>query len=169
MTIDEIAVLERQWIGRVQVPSRDIYFDWQPIAVDIFTKLLELCLPFVPPSNRTFIDAGGGIGTKGLLAQQYGLAAHCIDRVPEYVAEAARLGVSAELVQIEEYGRFGDYGLVYVSHPLVPGPGEAVLERGIHDQVTSGSVLMAVSYNLVPAGWTEIARLGEWNAGWVKP
>jgi hypothetical protein len=186
--LEAITALEASWLGRVATTARDRYFDWQPAAPALFTRLLAACLPHVPPGNRTFIDAGCGIGTKCLLAGRYGLAAHGIDRVPEYVAEAARLGVSAELALIEDYTGFARYGLVYVDHPAVGGGDEARLEAGIHAQMAPRSVLMAMSYDLAPGcpahppgrpcddacptdahdGWTEVARLGAWIAGWVK-
>jgi SAM-dependent methyltransferase len=168
MTIDEIAALEQQWVGRVQVPARGVYFDWQPAPVAMFAVLLEECLPYVPSDNKTFLDVGCGIGTKGLLAKQAGLDAYGLDRVPEYVSEAIRIGIVAWEGLAEDYDAYARYGMVYINHPLVPIFEEAVLERDIHSQMASGSVLMTVNYDVVPAGWAEIARVGDWNAGWVK-
>lgn len=197
LNADEIAALEQQWIGRVQIDQPSVYFDWQPAPVPLFTSLLEACLPHVPPGNRTFLDAGCGIGTKCLLAVSYGLAAYGIDRVPEYLAEAASLGVSTEQTLIESYTGYSTHGLVYLNHPLVCGgdcDDEAVLAHGIQVQMASGAVLLSVNYDLAPgclnprhAGavvpcddsctkgyissydeWTEVARSGDWNAAWVK-
>jgi hypothetical protein len=168
MTLDEIAALEQQWVGRVQVSARDRYFDWQPAPVGMFNSLLEECLPYVPLHNLTFLDAGGGIGTKCLLAQRYGLIAHNIDRVSEYISEACRLGVDSELSLIEDYVAISEYGIVYVNHPLVPDFEEVVIERDIHDRMGFGSVLMSINYDVAPSGWTEVARIGPWNAAWVK-
>jgi SAM-dependent methyltransferase len=191
VTLDEISALEASWLNRVQVSEREKYFDWQPADPVVFTRLLELCLPHVPPGNRTFLDAGCGIGTKCLIAAQHGLAAYGFDRVPEYVAEARRLGVSADPGLAEMYQGYGQHGLVYVNHPLACGPGcddEATLEHYIHEQMAPGSVLMFMNYDLAPgcsvhsqdqpctdacphdaAAWPEIARLGAWMAAWVKP
>lgn len=41
MTPEEIGALEQQWIGQVQISQPDVYFDWQPAPVDLFTELLE--------------------------------------------------------------------------------------------------------------------------------
>lgn len=191
MTGDEIAAIDREWIGRVEISQPETYFDWQPFPVGQFTTLLQACLPHVPDGNRTFLDTGCGIGTKLLIAADHGLDAHGIDRVPEYLAEAARLGASVEQTLAEDYAAYGTFGLVYVNHPLATSPtdtDEVLLERLIHDQMTSGAVLLAVNYDLAPGciahppgrvcdedcltdvydGWTEIVRDGAWNAGWVK-
>jgi SAM-dependent methyltransferase len=186
-----ITSLELSWLNRVAISERDKYFDWQPADPAIFMQLLELCLPHVPPGNLTFLDAGCGIGTKCLLAAQSGLAAYGIDRVPEYLEEAARLGVDCELALAEDYQHYADFGLVYCNHPMVCGPGcedEAVLEHYIHVQMAPGSVLMFANYDLAPgcsvhpqdrpctdecpheaAAWPQVARLGPWTAAWVKP
>jgi SAM-dependent methyltransferase len=190
LELAEIEALEAAWQGRVAVTEPETYFGWEPCPPRQFLDLLRACLPHVPPGRRTFIDAGCGIGTKLLLAQQEGLAAHGIDRVPEFVAEARRLGASADLGLIEDYTGFGRFGLVYYNHPLACGPGcdfEAGLEHHIHRQVPPGSVVIGMNYDLAPgcrrhppdrpcdddcpyelAGWAEVARLGPWAAAWVK-
>ncbi len=191
MTIEEIAALEQQWIGQVDITQPDVYFDWQPAPIDLFVQLLDYCLPYVPATNQTFLDVGGGIGTKCELAQQAGLTAYNIDRVSEYIAEAISIGISSEQVLAEDYTSYGNYGLVYMNHPLISPLGDnaqALLANSIHDQVASGSVFLSINYDLAPGctahlpdracdencpidvfnGWTEVARQGPWNAGWVK-
>jgi SAM-dependent methyltransferase len=185
----QIAALEAEWQGRVQVTPG--YCGWEPYDPGKFTRLLSLCLPHVPPGNRTFLDVGCGIGTKCLLAAQAGLDPSGFDRVPEFVAEARRLGVAAEVADARDYQGYGAPGLVYVNHPLACGGGcddEAALEHLIHERMASGAVLMAVNYDLAPgctvhppsrpcdegcppgaAGWPQVARLGAWDAAWVKP
>ena len=191
LSLDEITQLEQDWTGRVAVSEPETYFDWQPASVDLFSQLLGACLPHVPVGMPGFLDVGCGIGTKCLLAAQAGLTAHGIDRVPEYLAEAVALGVSAEQVLAGDYTGYGGYGLVYVNHPLACGPGcddEAALEHGIHQAMASGSVLAGMNYDLAPGctahgparpcdefcptgaydGWVQVARLGAWVAAWVK-
>jgi hypothetical protein len=192
VTLDEIATLEQQWIGQVQITSPETYFDWQPFPPDLFNQLLTACLPSVPSGNQTFLDVGCGICTKCILAQQAGLAAHGIDRVSEYLAEAATLGISVDLVLAEDFTGYDNYGLVYMNHPLITiNPDDnrqALLAASIHDQVASGSALLSVNYDLAPGctshlpnracdancrtdaynGWTEIVRSGPWDAAWVK-
>ena len=170
-----IAALEQQWIGRVQVSQPERYFEWGPFPLDRFTALLEACLPYVPIENQTFLDVGCGIGTKLLVAAFYGLAAHGIDRVPEYLNEAARLGTDVEEVLAEDYAGYGRFGLVYLNHPLIvmrPGDNRAaLLERSIHAQMTPGSVLLSVNCDCptdIYDDWTEIVRDGPSNAAWVK-
>lgn len=186
-----IVALEQEWIGRVEISQPETYFDWQPFPVEQFITLLEACFLHVPVGNRTFLDAGCGIGTKLLIAADHNLDAHGIDRVPEYLTEAAQLGTDVEQSLIEDYAAYGTFGLVYVNHPLATSAtdmDEVLLERLIHDQMASGSVLLAVNYDLAPGctahppdrvcdencpidtydGWAEIVRDGAWNAGWVK-
>lgn len=169
MSPEEIAGLEAAWAGRVTGREDPAFFGWEPAPVPLFTPLLEACLPHVPPGNRTFLDAGCGIGTKALLAAGAGLEAYGLDRVPAYVAEAIRLGVTAWEGYAEDYDGYARYGCVYVNHPRRDPAGEAELERAIHAQMARGSVLLAVNYGIAPAGWAEVARAGDWNAAWVKP
>lgn len=189
MDLAGIAGLEAAWVGRVTPPPG--CFGWEPYDPRLFAGLLAACLPHVPAGNRAFLDAGCGIGTKCLLAQRAGLAAHGIDLVPEFLAEAARLGVSAELADARAYGGYGSFGLVYVNHPLACGPGcddEAALEQRIHEAMAPGAVLLSVNCDLAPgcaahkpgtpctdacphdaAAWPQITRAGAWAAAWVKP
>jgi SAM-dependent methyltransferase len=167
MTLAEIAALETAWQGRIP-PDDPACFGWEPYSPDAFAALLEDCLPRVPSGNRTFLDAGCGIGTKCVLAAQAGLEAYGFDLVPEFLAEARQLGVACEQADARMFTRYGDFGLVYVNHPLVPGPGETALERRVHAAMAAGSVLMAVNYDIAP-DWPEISRAGPWDAAWVKP
>jgi trans-aconitate methyltransferase len=191
LTLAQIAQLEQDWVGRVQVDQPDVYFDWQPFPADRFTALLEGCLPAVPAGSRSFLDAGCGIGTKQLIAAGYGLSTYGIDRVPEYLEQAHQLGVSAELADARDYTGYGGYGVVYVNHPLRCDPGcddEAVLEARIHELMAPGAVLIAVNYDLAPgcpvhaspapctdgcppdsSSWPQVAHPRRWDAIWVKP
>lgn len=188
---DEIIQLEQDWIGRVAVSEPETYFDWQPAPLDLFTQLLQACLPVVPVGMPGFLDVGCGIGTKCLIATQAGLTASGIDRVPEYLAEAATLGVSTEQVLAEDYTGYGNFGLVYMNHPLVTGPGDnrqALLAHSVHLAMAADAVLIDINYDLAPgclshppdracdtacridaySGWVQVARAGDWNAAWVK-
>lgn len=186
MDLDEIAALEQAWLRKVAVPPE--FFGWEPYDLTGFTDLLRQALPHVPPGNRTFLDAGCGIGTKCLVAEGCGLRAHGIDREPAFLAEARRLGVECEPADVRDFPRYGEYGLVYVNHPLTDPAAEVALERYVHEQAARRSVLLAVNYDLAPlcpahppvrpcdescpqgAGpWLEVARSGAWAAARVKP
>ena len=169
MNPEEIAGLEQAWAGRVTGREDPAFFGWEPAPLPVFTGLLAGCLPHVPPGNRSFLDAGCGIGTKCQLAWQQGLDPYGIDRVPEYLEEARRSGLACELALAEDYDGYARFGLVYVNHPLRGPAAEAALEAGIHAAMAPGAVLLAVNYALAPPGWAEVARSGEWNAAWVKP
>jgi hypothetical protein len=98
--------------------------------------------------------------------------------------------VDAWVALAQEYTGYGRFGLVYFNHPMVCGPGcedEAELEHLIHEGMAPGAVLMAANYDLAPGcpvhpatqpcditcphkvGWAQVARLGDWDAAWVKP
>ena len=182
-----MTALEAAWRGRVQVPSE--FFGWEPYDLPAFMELLAAAMA-AAPAGALFFDAGCGIGTKCLIAAQAGCVASGIDRVPEFVTEARRLGVDAQVADVRDWD-YSPYGIVYVNHPLACGPGcddEAVLEHRVHESMAPGAALISVNYDLAPgcsvhgpdvpcteacphaaAAWREIARLGAWAAAWAKP
>lgn len=162
MDLAEIAALEEAWLRKVAVPPE--FFGWEPYDPAAFGALLAAALPHVPAGNRTFLDAGCGIGTKCLIAEAAGLAAHGIDREPAFLAEARRLGVSCEPHDVRDFPRYGEYGLVYVNHPLTSPAAEAVFESWLHDQVAPGAILLTVNAGAFPAGWR---WLGGWPSSWT--
>jgi trans-aconitate methyltransferase len=135
-------------------------FGWAPYDLDEFARLLGIAIGAA--RGRTFLDAGCGIGTKCLLAAERGLAAHGIDRVPAYAERAVQLGVSAEVADVRGWSRYGEFAIVYVSHPLRPGA-EEPFERWLHGQMAPGSVLMTLRGAVMPEGWDVILREQYWR------
>lgn len=169
MDMDQLASLEASWLRRIQPPPGA--FGWEPYDLSAFTALLRQAVLHVPRSNTSFIDVGCGIGTKCLVAEQFGLSAWGIDIVPEFLAEAQRHWVRAVLADARTYTRYADFGLVYINHPLVCGDGcaqETELEEYVQAGMASGAVLLSVNYEACPV-WPEVARDGDWAAAWVKP
>lgn len=164
-----IAALEAAWQHRVPVREPGEFWDWQPADLGVFARLLAAAVPHCPP-GRTFCDVGCGIGTKCLLAEAAGIPAAGIDRVPEYLAEAARLGVAVTLADARTYRRYRSHGIVYVNHPLRDSAAEEVLERYIHAEMAPGAVLMAYNAGCFPPDtWREItADRPAWRGVWVK-
>jgi SAM-dependent methyltransferase len=163
VTLEELVELEASWQNKVSpIPG---CFGWEPYSLESFSELLAIA------ASRnflaSFLDAGAGIGTKVIRATHYGLIASGIDLVPEFLAEAARIGADVQYGDVREWD-YSLYGIVYVNHPLIDQDEEAQLEFAIHDGMASGSVLVAVNYGIAP-DWPEIGRIGEWNAVWVKP
>ncbi len=190
MTIEELDALERSWQWRVP-PDDPLCCDWQPYDLGGFAVLLEQVLPYVPQGRQTFLDVGCGIGTKCLVAAQYGLAASGVERVSAYAAAARELGVSVTVADARTWDGYGDYGLVYLNHPLICGEGcndEAALERRVQDMMSPGAILLSVNYDLMPGcpahpatqpcddscgrqGSWEVVLNGtrRWDAAWRKP
>lgn len=128
-------------------------FGWAPYDLDEFARLLDVAVEAAP--GGPFLDAGCGIGTKCLLAAARGLDAYGIDRVPAYVDRAVQLGVHAEQADVRGWGRYGEFSIVYVSHPLRPGA-EEPFEKWLHDQMSPGAVLVTLRGCIFPDGWRAV-------------
>jgi trans-aconitate methyltransferase len=149
MSIEEIRLLEREMAPPFPDSPLDC-FGWAPYDLDVFDRLLSAAIGAARGS--AFLDAGCGLGTKCLRAAERGLTAYGIDRVPAYVKRAAQLGVSCEVADVREWKRYGEFSIVYVSHPLRPGAEES-FETWLHGQMAPGSVLMTPRIGSVPGDW----------------
>ena len=89
---------------------------------------------------------------KCLFAAGRGLDAYGIDRVPVYAARAVQLGARAEVADVRGWDRYGEFSIVYVSHPLQVSA-EASFERWLHGQMAPGAVLVTLRGCIVPDGW----------------
>lgn len=153
-TVEAVRELERAPAPLSSVGTPDC-FGWGAYDLDVFARLLDVAIGAAPA--RTFLDAGCGIGTKCLLAASRGLDAYGIDRVPAYAARAVQLGVNAEVADVRGWDRYGEFGIVYVSHPL-KAHAEAPFEAWLHGQMAPGAVLVTLRGCVAPAGWQPLVH-----------
>lgn len=149
MTIEAVRELERGEVPPFPDTALDC-FGWAPYDLEEFARLLDAAVG--ASRGPAFLDAGCGIGTKCLLAAERGLKAHGIDRVPAYVERAVQLGVSAEVADVRGWPRYGEFDIVYASHPLRPSA-EAPFEEWLHEQMAPGAVLLTLRGCVTPRGW----------------
>jgi len=152
VTIETVRALEQGEAPPFPADAMDC-LGWAPYDLDEFARLLDIAISAAP--GRAFLDAGCGIGTKCLLAAERGLQACGIDRVPAYVERARELGVSAEEADVRGWPRYGEFSIVYVSHPMRP-PAEAPFELWLHEQMAPGAVLMTLRGCGAPPGWKTV-------------
>jgi SAM-dependent methyltransferase len=174
MTLDAIRALEQEPAPPFPDDGLDC-FGWAPYDLDVFARLLDAAIAVAP--GVSFLDAGCGLGTKCLLATERGLDAYGIDRVEAYVAQATRLGARAEVADVRDWARYGDFDVVYACHPLRE-PAETGFERWLHEQMNPGAVWMTLRGCVVPEGWREVVREDyqrhhhdppRWRGVYVKP
>lgn len=157
MDIEAIRQLELDWLEKYRVlrsASEDSY-GWEPFPISRFYNMLILAMSH---NRGPFLDVGCGIGTKVLLASQVGIEAQGIELFPEYVAEAERLGVKVEQADARSYGRYGEFGIIYINHPLRDIEEEDKLERHIQRQMVPGSVLIAVNNIRTVPRWNKMTH-----------
>jgi trans-aconitate methyltransferase len=162
----ELEELEALWTGQ---SDDERYFGFQPFALPDFRGYLRQTLALFEPDR--FVDVGCGIGSKILAVQEeldvVGLG---IDRVPEFVAEARRLGVDAEEGDAFDWTGYRPGDLVYLNCPCVPRELEAELEQRVFAHLPSGAAIWLVNAVVQPEGWSQLwldwdCRAGAWLKG----
>lgn len=142
MKLDEIRRIESEPVPPVRSDDGGFsFYGWAPYDLGTFGQLVGIAAEVA--SGCRFVDAGCGIGTKCLAASAFGLPAHGIDRVPQYVEAARRYGVSAEVADVRDWGRYGEFDIVYVSHPLRDVLVEAAFEEWLFGQMKPGAVFVS--------------------------
>lgn len=143
--------------------------------LDRFALMLDAAVDVIRSDSLvpySYLEVGCGIGTKAAYAMRaYQLLTCGIDRLPRYVGEAVKLGVGAEVADAEQYGFYGDFGIVYVNHPFMDRDAEAALERKIQAEMLPGAVLICVNTPHFPQGWEPVYKPPVWplHGAWRKP
>jgi SAM-dependent methyltransferase len=152
----EIDQLEQEWKDiHPEHRQQEGRWGWEPFPVDRFLPLLVIA---AARNHGPFLDVGCGIGTKLLIAESRGLKAEGIEIVPDYVDEARRLGVNASVADAVTFTRYGEFGIVFINHPLKDFDAEDSLELMIQDQMSPGAVLITVNNIRVrPDHWKIVA------------
>ena len=161
MNLAEIEQLEQEWLEREGHLRQDpILYGWEPYPPSRFLALLQIAAAqFEPGPDIRFLDVGGGIGTKALIAKQMGMDAWSIEMFPEYVLQSVELGVSTIRADIRTFDGYGAYDILYVNHPIREPDEQDKLEHEIHVQMKLGAVLITVhNMRMLPLNWKLLAR-----------
>ena len=162
---------EADWDDPPEINDAD-HHPCLPYPPKWFAVLADAAVKAVPDGvPRRFLEVGCGIGTKAAFVRDaYGFEVFGFDRVPEYVTQAEKFGVTAVLDDAEAFAGYEDFGIVYVNHPFKDFETEGVLERRIHDEMMPGAVLICVNTLHHPRSWEPVIeppRRGD--AVWRKP
>lgn len=159
MRLDDIGKLESEWLEREpDLRMQGKVYGWEPYPPVMFANLLYLAISRAGLEAR-FLDIGGGIGTKALIAKRAGLDAWSIDCHQPYIDQARDLGVSTIRADIRNFAGYGEYDILYINHPLRDTDAEDELEREIHRQMKPGAVIITVqNIRTLPTDWEIISR-----------
>jgi SAM-dependent methyltransferase len=175
VNLAEIEALEDTWRWREpRLRDQELFYAWEPYDIESFLSLLDIAIPkmHIPLFGRgSFLDVGCGIGTKCLLAEQRGLNAEGIERVPEYVAEARRLSVKVAEIDCRDWNGYGNpWGIVFMNGPFRDVGLQSAFDAWLAKKLRRGTVLIAVNTAVVPEDWETIHRNeDELQAIMVKP
>jgi hypothetical protein len=104
-----------------------------------------------------FLDIGSGPGSKMLIAQElFCLDACGFDRVPEYVAAAAELGLNVTEADALEWGGYGDADLIWFHRPLRDPVRQFTLEQQVWKDMAPGAVVICANLEAPPAGFVTV-------------
>jgi hypothetical protein len=163
--------LDRAWTGKVPETGR-AFLPWMPFNTEDFLLLAACALKASAGDPPRFLEIGAGIGTKMFLASRVlGMDAFGIERVPEYVTQAAELGCPVELADAGGWDRYGMYDIVWLNRVYRDRSLEAQLEAQLWEDMAPGAVIMCAHLEAPPPSswWT---KLDDWEARrgvWLKP
>ncbi len=163
--------LDRTWMasqaGRDD-PAR--FTPWMPFPLFEYVALLAEAMPVLEGSR--LLEVGCGIGTRMLIAQElFGLDVHGFDRVPEYVAQAGKLGLDATEADALTFGDYGNYDAVWFNRPFRDPVPQRELEARVWDAMAPGAVVIAANLE-APPPQTWLMVLNDWEVRrgiWWKP
>lgn len=145
--------MDREWqrnpAGRDDVRATP----WMPFPLFDFIALVAEAMP--ETAGDSFLEVGCGIGTRMMIASRlYGLDAHGIDRVPEYVAAATELGCSAEVADALGWEGYGKYDLLWFNRPFRDRGTQRALEAQVWNDMRPGAVVIWANLEMPPpASW----------------
>jgi trans-aconitate methyltransferase len=126
---------------------------WMPFPLFDFIALVAEALP--DSAGESFLEVGCGIGTRMLVASTvFGLDAHGIDRVDEYVAQASELGCSAEVADALTWDDYGKYDVIWFNRPFRDRGLQRQLEARVWEAMKPGAVVIWANLEMPPpANW----------------
>ncbi len=129
-----------------------------------------------PAHRLKFLDVGCGLGTKCMLAKEYGLIANGIDINSQYALVAANMGIEVQCINALEYPHYGLYDVIYWYLPIKDRPKQAQLEIKIFKGASPTAILYPASnympccnegnYNPMDDGWKRV-EAGDAHY-WIK-
>lgn len=148
----ETEELDRGWQRNAAGRDNPDYTPWMPFPVYDFIALVAEALPALPDSaGDNFLEIGCGPGTRMRLASAiYGLNAHGIDRVPEYVDEARKLGLSAEVADALTWDGYRKADVIWFNRPIRDQELERQLEIRVWEEMAPGAVVICANLEFPP-------------------
>jgi len=168
--LNEAAILDRVWTTNPAGHDDERSTPWMPFEVYAFIALVAEALPEI--QGTRFLEIGCGIGTRMKVAQEFfGLDVHGIDRVPEYIAQAKTLGLSADEADAMQWAGFGLYDLIWFNRPFNDAHLQSALEDRVWREMRSGGVVICANLlDKPPDSWYLILDDWEVRRGiWAKP
>lgn len=170
-TLDDLAAAEIAWLkARPAVQVKPGRYGLECYPLPEFAALLALArtAPSVP-ARPVFCDVGAGIGTKVLAAQRAGCLAWGVEAVPEYAAEARRLGADV-ICGDAEHQAYGHVDLAFQNCPYLDLRAEFAFEHWLRGRLRPGAVLISVNHFAAPPGWPALLDEPDRDRGvYVKP
>jgi trans-aconitate methyltransferase len=160
-TIRSVDRLEREWMGKVPDASTPLNTPWMPFPRHDFVAMLTDAV--AEAEGGRLLDVGCGPGTKMMLASAiFDLDAHGVERVPEYVAAARKMGLLVHEADAAEWKGYGEYDIVWFNRPFRDREAQRALEFRVWDELRPGAVVMCANLeNQPPSSWYPI--LDDWE------
>jgi trans-aconitate methyltransferase len=166
--LKSVTGLERAWQGNIPSANDDQHIPWLPFPIPEFVSLCTAAV--TEAEGLTFLEVGCGIGTKMLIAETiFGLDVFGIERVPEYVAQAQRIGLRVSEADAGEWKGYGNYDILWLNRPFRQPDTEAALETRIWAEAKPGAVVICANLeDRPPSSWYLIeddweTRRGVWQ------
>lgn len=131
--------VERQVAPQVEYSESDRYYAWEPLPANVFISGLR---EIGDSAGRSLVDAGCGIGTKLVVAREFGWQnLYGVERRAEYVAHAKQMCPNATITvgQIEDHD-FSSYDVVYMFQPAREPSLETWLEHHVVSRMRPGAI-----------------------------
>lgn len=175
--MQQAAQLDREWQGKVPQTAEDKarYTPWMPFSRPALIELLAEALAWYDPGENEdvkFLGIGCGPGSELLIARGiFGLDAHGIDRVPEYVAAACSLGLRAILADALSYTGYGRYRVIWFNRVARDVSTQLAIEHAVWSGTAPGAVVICANLEQPPPQtWFPVLEDWELRRGiWAKP
>lgn len=170
-TLQQVSELDRQWMGKVPGAGDARHTPWMPFPVPEFITLLAAAV--TEADGDAFLEIGAGIGTKMLVAKTlFGLGVAGVERVPEYVAQAAEMGITVLEADILDFADYAPFDIIWFNRAFRDASAQTQLEHQVWDGVRPGAVVMCANLeNKPPSNWFIVDdEWGDLRRGvWQKP